>query len=164
MIEKTLCRLGAIAILVTGAVHLELWLWHGYRNIHVIGPLFLLNAVTAAALAVLLVVRGGLLIALAGLGYAASTLAAFLLSVYHGLFGFVDTPHGTPQTVAAVAEVAAIVLLGAAVAGSLIRPGSRERDPGRRPLPHVPGVTERETAGLGPDAEAVRALADRDLR
>jgi hypothetical protein len=115
MIEKTLSRLAAVAILVTGAVHLELWLWHGYRGIPTVGTLFLLNAISAAVIAVGLVWRGGWLLELAGLGYAATTLAAFFISVYHGLFGFIDTLHGTPQAVAAIAEVAAIVLLASAL-------------------------------------------------
>jgi hypothetical protein len=51
VIEQTLSPLGAIAILVIGAVHLELWLWHGYRSIPTIGTLFLLNAIVATALA-----------------------------------------------------------------------------------------------------------------
>jgi hypothetical protein len=116
MIEKTLCYLGAAAILVTGAVHLELWLWHGYRGIPTVGTLFLLNAISASVIAVGLVLRGGWLLELAGLGYAAATLAAFFISVYHGLFGFVDTIHGTPQAVAGIAEASAIVLLAAALA------------------------------------------------
>ena len=125
MIEKTLCLLAAIAILVTGAVHLELWLWHGYRGIPTVGTLFLLNAISAAVIAVGLIWRGGRLIELAGLGYAATTLAAFFISVYHGLFGFIDTLHGTPQAVAGFAEAAAIVLLAG---------GARSPAPRRRPL------------------------------
>ena len=99
MSERVLCGLGAVAIIVIGAVHLELWAWHGYRNVHIIGPLFLLNAIGAAGLAVLLAVRGGLLAELGGIGFAASTLAAYLISVHRGLFGFIETPHGTPQHV-----------------------------------------------------------------
>jgi hypothetical protein len=93
-----------------------LWLWHGYRGIPTVGPLFLLNAISAAVIAVGLLWRGGWLLELAGLGYAATTLAAFFISVYHGLFGFVDTIHGTPQAVAGIAEASAIVLLATAVA------------------------------------------------
>jgi len=103
-------RSAALAIIVAGAVHLDLWAANGYRSLHVIGPLFLVNAASAAVIAVLLLVRGGTLTELAGLGYAAGTLAAFFLSVYVGLFGFVEVLYGTAQVVAAVAELAAIVL------------------------------------------------------
>jgi hypothetical protein len=130
VIERTLSRLAAIAILVTGAVHLELWLWHGYRGIPTIGPLFLLNAVAAAVIGVGLLWRGGWPIEVAGLGYAASTFAAFLISVYHGLFGFVDTIHGTAKTVAGTAEIAAVVLLSAALIGPRIAGGLASRESG----------------------------------
>ena len=115
MSERILCSLGAVAIVVIGAVHLD-WAWHGYRNVHVIGPLFLLNAISAAALALMLALRGGLLAEVGGLGFAASTLAAYEMSVRHGLFGFTETPHGTPQHVSLAAEIAAIGLLSAALA------------------------------------------------
>lgn len=129
MTESILCRLGALAIVVIGAVHLELWAWHGYRHVPTIGPLFLLNAIGAAGLAVLLAARGGLLAELGGLGFAVSTLTAYLVSIYHGLFGFVETPHGTPQHVSLAAEIAAIVLLTTAVA---LRVTSSSRGSARR--------------------------------
>ena len=129
MSEFVLTRLAAIAITVIGAVHLELWAWHGYRNVPAIGPLFLLNAIGAAGLAVLLALRGGLLGELGGLGFAASTLAAYLISVHRGLFGFIETPHGTPQHVSLGAEIAAIVILLAALA---LRARSSSRGSERR--------------------------------
>ena len=88
------------------------------------------NAVDAAAvIAVPLALRGGLLLELAGIGYAACTLGAFLISVYHGLFGFIDTPHGTPQMVSLLAEIAAIVLLGTALVHSQLAAGGRIHRP-----------------------------------
>jgi hypothetical protein len=124
--DSVLRRLAAIAILVAGGTHFDLWLEHGYRHVHVIGPLFLLNAVSAAVFALLLAWRGGTLVELAGLGYAAATLTAFFVSVYHGLFGFVEVLDGTAQTIAALAEGTALVLL----ALSLARSGATA--PGRR--------------------------------
>jgi hypothetical protein len=118
VIESILRRLAALAILVAGGVHLDLWLRHGYRAVHVIGPLFLINGIAAALIATLLAWRAAALIELAGLGYAVSTLAAFFVSVYHGLFGFVEALNGTPQTIAALAEATALVLLTIALARS----------------------------------------------
>ena len=132
MSEATLCRLAALAVLVIGAIHLDLWLRQGYRNVHVIGPLFLANAVAAAAIAIVLALRGGPGVELAGLVFAASTLAAFLISVYHGLFGFVATLHGTAQTVSLVAEAAAIVLLCAALARRAYRGRFQDTTSSRR--------------------------------
>ena len=45
---------GAAAVLVSAAVHLWLW-FEGFRDLHIIGPAFLLNAVGGAVIAVLLV-------------------------------------------------------------------------------------------------------------
>ena len=142
MSERLLCSLGALSISVIGAVHLELWAWHGYRNVHIIGPLFLLNAIGAAGLAVLLAVRGGLLAELSGIGFAGSTLAAYLISVHHGLFGFIETPHGTPQHVSLAAEIAAGVLLSAALA---LRVMSSSRGSERRGAAH-PAASGRPAA------------------
>lgn len=114
--SHTLRQMAALAILVAGAVHLDLWITHGYDAIHVIGPLFLVNAVSAALIAAALLVRGGVLLALGGIAYAAGTLAAFFVSVYVGLFGFVEVLDGTPQIVAALAEASAIMLLLLSVA------------------------------------------------
>ncbi|HEX5772229.1 MAG TPA: hypothetical protein VFY11_14815, partial [Nocardioidaceae bacterium] len=41
----------AAAVVVSGAVHLLLW-FDGFRDIDVVGPLFLLNALAAVAIAI----------------------------------------------------------------------------------------------------------------
>lgn len=124
--EAVIRRAAALAIVIAGAVHLHLWLSAGYRSIHVIGPLFLVNAISAAAIVTLLLLRGGALLELVALGYALSTLAAFFLSVYAGLFGFVEVLNGTPQIVAALAEVAAALLLALGLARARL-PADRAR-------------------------------------
>jgi len=83
-----LLRLTCVALLAwIGAVHLHLWL-EGYRQIPTDGPLFLLDAVTGLALAALLLVWAAPLAGLVAAGYTASTLAALLISLTVGLFGF----------------------------------------------------------------------------
>lgn len=109
--STTLRLTAALAILVAGAVHLDLWAAGGYRAIHVIGPLFLVNVVSAAVIAALLLAWGGVLVELAGVAYAVGTLLAFFASVYSGLFGFVESLDGTPQVIAALAEASAAMLL-----------------------------------------------------
>jgi len=47
-----------------------------------------------------------------------STLAAFFVSVYYGLFGFGETLAGTPQLIAALAEATAIALFALSLARS----------------------------------------------
>jgi hypothetical protein len=129
-------RLAAIAILVAGGTHFDLWLAHGYRSVHAIGPLFLLNAVSAALIGLLLLWRGGALVQLIGLGYATSTLAAFFVSVYHGLFGFIEAPNGTSQMIAALAEATAIALLVLSLAQSRVIAATRGQLRARTPRDH----------------------------
>ena len=85
----------AAAVFVSGAVHLKLWA-DGFRDISVIGPLFLLNAVAA------LVIAGAVLHwrswppLLVAVGFGASTLGAFVISATVGLFGGC-TRYGTAE-------------------------------------------------------------------
>jgi hypothetical protein len=64
---------GAGLLAVTGAIHLDLDLT-GYRSIPVIGWLFLLQVITAFSLAAAVLVSGSRLAAMAGAGFALSTL------------------------------------------------------------------------------------------
>lgn len=80
--------LGGAALLVTSAL-IHLILWSGsYRAIPVIGPLFLLQGIAGALLAVGVVRFGHLGTVVAGAGYMAITTAGLLTSSKVGLFGF----------------------------------------------------------------------------
>lgn len=83
-----LLRLTCVTLLAwIGYLHLHLWL-EGYRQIPTDGPLFLLDALTGLALAALLLAWAVPLAGLAAAGYTASTLAALVISLTVGLFGF----------------------------------------------------------------------------
>lgn len=105
--------LAALAVLVSGAVHLKLWL-DGYRDIDVIGPSFMLNAVASVVIAALLVRWRHWIPLFLALGFGASTLGAFVISATVGLFGVHESWTGGAVLTAAVSEVVAIV---AALAG-----------------------------------------------
>jgi hypothetical protein len=111
---------GALLVLAAGAVHLYLYFDY-FHLIHVVGVLFVLNAAAAALVGGLLLASPRALVALAGIGYAAATLVFFLLSVYHGLFGYRETLSGGWQVAAGGLELAAIALL-APVLLAAIRP------------------------------------------
>src|SRR5437879_3678038 len=100
-IARGLRFLGAGLILVNGGVHFVLWTV-GYRSISVIGPLFLVNAVAALAIASALVWKPEGVAALLGLGLSAGTFGAFLLAATSGLFGF-TTGWNAKAVLAAVA-------------------------------------------------------------
>jgi len=101
---------GAGFILLNGGVHLYLW-DHAYRQIRVMGPLFLLNAVAALLIAVALIWKPEGITALLALALSAGTFMAFVLSVTIGLFGF-TVGWDQNAVIAVVAEMGAIVLLG----------------------------------------------------
>jgi hypothetical protein len=81
---------GAALIATTGAIHLHLWA-SGYRAIPTVGPLFLLQGIAGAALALALVASRCLFTVVAAAGFMIATIGGFLVSVYIGLFGFMDT-------------------------------------------------------------------------
>lgn len=99
----------AVAVLVSGLVHLWLWWYDGFRDIPWIGPLFLLNFVAGAVIAVLLVVWRSWLPPLVAVGFGASTLGCFLLSATVGFLGVHEVLVGTWQVTAGIAEIVAVV-------------------------------------------------------
>jgi len=128
--------LGALAVLATGADHLEQYYVDQFSTIPTIGTLFLLNFVSSVVVAIVLTapirrvagrwtaaVRA--LAAVAGIGLALSSLAGLFISESVGLFGFMD--HGYRLTIieAITAEAAATVFLAAFLAIQV--PGPRRR-------------------------------------
>ncbi|MHB1446625.1 MAG: hypothetical protein ACYCTI_12405 [Acidimicrobiales bacterium] len=115
----------AAALVASAAIHVHLW-DTGYRHIPTIGPLFLLQAITGAvlALAVLALPRAwsGLagLAGLAGAGFLASTAAGMVLSAEIGLFGFKDS-YSAPWAKASLAVEVIGAALGMALAARTLR-------------------------------------------
>lgn len=86
-----LLRLAGAGLLVwVAAIHLHLWS-EGYRHIPTDGPLFLVDAIAGFILAAILLVWPRPLAGLLGAGFMASTLAALILSINVGLFGFQES-------------------------------------------------------------------------
>lgn len=100
--------LAAAGVLVSAAVHLKLWL-DGFRDLPVIGPAFLLNAVGGLVIAVLLVTWRHWIPLVLALGFGISTLGAYLISATVGLFGVHEVWTGVWVVTAEVSEVLAIV-------------------------------------------------------
>jgi predicted lipoprotein with Yx(FWY)xxD motif len=108
---------GGGLLAATGAIHLDLYLT-GYRSIPTLGWLFLLQVITAFALAAAVLATGSRMVAAAGAGFALATLGGYLLSVWVGLFGFTEirTSAGIAAGVIEVAGFAALAALAAAPA------------------------------------------------
>jgi len=98
----------AAGVLVSGIVHLKLW-FDGFRDIDVIGPSFMLNAVAGAVIAVLLLAWRHWIPLFLAVGFGASTLGAFVISATVGLFGVHERWTGGAVLTAAVAEVVAVI-------------------------------------------------------
>jgi hypothetical protein len=108
--------LGAIALAGEAVVHVQQF-FDGFSDVRWIGPLFLANAVA------IVVVIAGLArprtrgpAAWAGVTISAVALGSLIISYGNGLFGWHEGGFRTPIAIAMVAEVAAIVLLTAALA------------------------------------------------
>ena len=112
---------GALAVLATGADHLEEYAANNFDTVPTIGTLFLLNFIAATIIGVALLlprlsrpVRA--LLALGGIGLAGSSLIALWISETSSLFGFTDSGFRPAIVAAIVAESTAIIALTAYLA------------------------------------------------
>jgi hypothetical protein len=112
--------LGATTLLVIGGIHIQQYQYDFYSAIPTIGTLFLLNFFAGTGLGLLLLVpfkprrlRNLLdrLAALAGIGFAASGLAALLVSEHTPLFGFMEHGYRFVIVLTLASEAAAVALL-----------------------------------------------------
>jgi hypothetical protein len=119
--------IGAVAVLVVGGVHLQQYL-SGYNSISVIGPLFLLNFAGATAIGLGLLVPAARLrfvhglLALGGIGLAATSIVFLFISEHQPLFGFHEHGYRAAIVVALAAEAIAVVTLAAYLAVRARRP------------------------------------------
>jgi predicted lipoprotein with Yx(FWY)xxD motif len=106
----TIVRYGGSALLLgTGVIHLDLYLT-GYNTIPTIGWLFLIQVISAVALAVATVLSAGRVVSTAGAGFLLSTLVGYLLALHVSLFGFREV-RTTAGTVAGIIETVGFAAL-----------------------------------------------------
>ena len=132
---------GAALLIASGAIHLDLYVT-GYQTIPTIGWLFLLQVITAFALAIAIPLTGSWLLAGLGAGFALSTLGGYLLSLRFGLFGFTEV-RTTAGIVSGIIDVAAFAAFAMALAPALKF--------GRRIVPAVVAASVVALALLGAD-------------
>ena len=110
-----LAGIGAGFLVWSGVIHLDLWT-EGYKDISVIGPLFLVQGIASIVLAVAIVALRWLALLAAGAVAGLATGTGLLLSVYVGLFGYTES-LAVPYAVLSLAVefTAAFVLVAAAV-------------------------------------------------
>jgi hypothetical protein len=119
-IPSAFLRLVAVGLLsAVGWVHLHLW-QAGYRHIPNIGPLFLVAAVSAFAVAAGMLVRPTRLIGLSGIALVLGILAGLIVSINVGLFGFTESLLAPFAFESLVLELATAVTLAGWVAIDII--------------------------------------------
>jgi predicted lipoprotein with Yx(FWY)xxD motif len=142
---------GAGLLAATGAIHLDLY-WTGYRSVATIGLLFLLQVGAVFAVAAVVLVSASRLFAAVGAALALATLCAYLVAIWHGLFGFTEirTSAGIAAGLIEVAAFAALATLAAAPAAPAA--------PTTAGNPALAGLYARTSAGVPGAAAAVTGI------
>ena len=146
---------GAVLLAVSASIHLDLYLT-GYRSIPTIGWLFLLQVIVGFGLAAAALVTRSWLAAAASAVFALSTLSAYLLAVWIGLFGFKEV-RTRAGIAAGLIEVAAFAVLAlAAIAAGPVRQADGPASPDVRLLARVQAAVSIVIPAVG--AVSVAAL------
>jgi predicted lipoprotein with Yx(FWY)xxD motif len=141
---------GAVLLAVSAGIHLDLYLT-GYRKIPTIGWLFLLQVIVGFTLTIAALVTRSRLAAAASAALALSTLGAYLLAVWIGLFGFKEI-RTRAGLAAGLIEVAAFATL--ALAAVTANSGRHAGVPARAPAGSSASVFGGTTAGSSASALA----------
>jgi hypothetical protein len=102
-------QVGAVAVVASVAIHGWLWL-DGMRDVHVIGPAFLVNVIAGVVIAVLLLRWQHWLPGALTACFGVATLGAFTLASTIGLFGTHEKWAGFYVFGAAASELVAILV------------------------------------------------------
>jgi hypothetical protein len=129
----------AVLMVCSGLIHIHLW-DIAYRHVATLGPLFLVQAVAAMVLALVLIVTRVVVVALACMTLMVGTMVGFVLAVSVGIFGFTLQIVTAWAYEALGAELLSTVLLGVLVARSWVmaRAQAQASESVQMPVP-VPG-------------------------
>ena len=146
---------GAVLLAVSASIHLDLYLT-GYRSIPTIGWLFLLQVIVGFTLTAAALVTRSWVAAAASAVFALTTLSAYLLAVWIGLFGFKEV-RTRAGIAAGLIEVAAFAVLAlAAIAAGPVRQADGPVSPDARMLARVQAAVSMVIPAVG--AVSVAAL------
>jgi len=101
---------GAALLVTSAAIHLHLWA-NGYRYKTTIGPLFFAQGVLGVLLSLAIALVRRVSVAVIGALFAAGTIAALLMSVHVGLFGYRSYMNAPWAKTTVIIEAAAAVVL-----------------------------------------------------
>ena len=147
-LQRRLRVAGALLLAVSAGIHLDLYLT-GYRSIPTIGWLFLLQVIVGLLLTVAALVTRSWLAAAASAVFALTTIGAYLLAVWIGLFGFKEV-RTRAGIAAGLIEVAAFAVLAlAAIAASPERQADGPGSPDARMLAKVQSAVSLVIPAVG---------------
>ena len=87
-----LILVGAVLTIISGVIHLYLWgETNGYREIATIGPLFLVQGISALVIGLAAAALRWLAAVLAAAGLLAGTAIGLVITIEEGLFGFKES-------------------------------------------------------------------------
>jgi hypothetical protein len=115
----TAYTLGALMLAGEAAVHIQQYVAI-FHEVRWVGPLFLANGAACLVAVIGLVYRRTRRVAaLAGVGISVVALGSLVVSYGQGLFGWHEGGFRAPVALVTIAEVAAVLLLSAALAATL---------------------------------------------
>jgi hypothetical protein len=135
-IVLALAATGAAFLVWSAVIHLELW-GDGYRDISVIGPLFLAQGIGSIILAVAIVAFRSLALLAAGAVAGAATAVGLLLTAHGGLFGYTESLSVPYATLSLAVEFTAAFILLLATALLALSPLARAAESPRRAYPQA---------------------------
>jgi hypothetical protein len=141
--------LGAVLVGFTSTIHLHLWA-DGYRTIPVIGPLFLVQGIAGIVLALALIGWRRMVTAVVGIGFMLTTAGGLLMSVYFGLFGFMDSLSAPFAGMSLIVEIAGgleLALIGTFVLAGALK--SQQHDAPQMTKPGPSEVCRKHSVALG---------------
>jgi hypothetical protein len=118
---------GAGFLVWSAVLHLELWA-DGYRDISVIGPLFLVQGIACIVLAVAVVAFRWLALIAVGAGAGVVTAVGLLISAHGGLFGYTESLSVPYATLSLAVEFTAAFVFAVAALLLAVTPQARASD------------------------------------
>jgi hypothetical protein len=119
-----LLTVAAAGVFVAGLQHERLF-HRGYSEVHIVGPLFLLNGVGSLVVVLALILRRPWIFVLGALSICVPSLASIAIShSAQGFFGFREGGYDADALVIVIAEIAASVF---ALMGAIAAVGARHK-------------------------------------
>jgi hypothetical protein len=109
-VVSTVFVIGAVLIFASAAIHLHLW-GSSFRYTGTIGPLFFTQGALGILVGILVALIRRIYVAMLGTLFACGTIAALLVAIHRGLFGYHTYLRAPWARTSLIIEAAAAVVL-----------------------------------------------------